>query len=203
LRLVRGAIANVALTIRRGSLWAWRSLKMGPAAGCSRGSWSRMAIPNLAFAWGTPANKLFFARFDHVLSRAPSWGRPLHMTATLFTPRDIGFGEGFMPVGATLVPQRPCPLPSDHRLSGLWRAMWLAVGCCMSAVIMAALWCVLLVAITRWSDQTTTHRNPAKQPRLRSATSRDLALLIHLTFGLFGSLSNLVCGFRHRLCRPA
>jgi MFS transporter, NNP family, nitrate/nitrite transporter len=183
------AIANVALTIPARIIVGMALDRYGPRRVFSVLMVS-MALPVLAFAFGTTAAQLFVARL--VLSSiGASFVVGIHMTALWFKPRDIGFAEGLYAGwgnfgSAAAAMTLPTIALTMYGGDDGWR--W---AIATSAVVMAAYGVFYWFAITDGPD-ASTHRKPRKAAALEVSSYRDLALLILMTIPLIGILSILV-----------
>jgi MFS transporter, NNP family, nitrate/nitrite transporter len=183
------AIANVALTIPARIIVGMALDRYGPRRVFSVLMVS-MAIPVLAFAFGTTATQLFLARL--VLSSiGASFVVGIHMTALWFKPRDIGFAEGLYAGwgnfgSAAAAMTLPTIALTIYGGDDGWR--W-AIG--TSAVVMAAYGVFYWFAITDGPD-AHSHRKPRKAAALEVSTWRDLVLLVLFTIPLVGILGILV-----------
>jgi MFS transporter, NNP family, nitrate/nitrite transporter len=183
------AIANVALTIPARIIVGMALDRYGPRRVFSVLMVS-MAIPVLAFAFGTTATQLFLARL--VLSSiGASFVVGIHMTALWFKPRDIGFAEGLYAGwgnfgSAAAAMTLPTIALTIYGGDDGWR--W-AIG--TSAIVMAAYGVFYWFAITDGPD-AHSHRKPRKAAALEVSTWRDLVLLVLFTIPLVGILGILV-----------
>ena len=183
------AIANVALTIPARILVGMALDRYGPRRVFSV-LMVLMALPTLAFAFGSTKEQLFVSRL--VLSSVgASFVVGIHMTALWFRPRDIGFAEGFYAgwgnfgsaAAAMTLPTIALVLYGGD--DG-WR--W---AIATSGVVMACYGVFYWFAITD-GPTADTHKKPRKVAALEVSSWRDLILLMAFTVPMVGILSILV-----------
>jgi len=183
------AIANVALTIPARIVVGMALDKFGPRRVFSV-LMVLMAIPALAFAFGTSATQLLIARL--VLSSVgASFVVGIHMTALWFKPRSIGFAEGFYAgwgnfgSAAAAITLPTIALTLYGGPDG-WR-----YAMATSAIVMAAYGVFYWFAITD-GPKPDTQRKPRSAAALEVSSWGDLIMLMIFTVPLVGILCILV-----------
>jgi len=183
------AIANVALTIPARILVGMALDRYGPRRVFSI-LMVVMALPTLAFAFGSSKEQLFVSRL--VLSSVgASFVVGIHMTALWFKPRDIGFAEGFYAGWGNFGSAAAAMTLPTIALSMFGGPDGWRYAVAMSGVIMGIYGVFYWFAITD-GPTADTHKKPRKAAALEVSSYRDLVVLAVMTVPMVGILSILV-----------
>ena len=183
------AIANVALTIPARIIVGMALDRFGPRRVFSI-LMVLMAVPTLFFALGDTKEQLFVSRLI-LSSVGASFVVGIHMTALWFTPRDIGFAEGFYAGWGNFGSAAAAMTLPTIALTMFGGPEGWRYAVALSGVVMGVYGVFYWFAITD-GPTADTHKKPRKAAALEVSSYRDLIMLSVMTVPMVGILGVLV-----------